>query len=364
MELSLRRGAYQGPPTVVADLEGTVVVSTHGQGTRELVARADPQSFRRTLELVLEGQRYLIVGSTGGVTVQPAPPSASSVGGSLGGTRFDDVASQVGLAFRHGAFRFGGVHGRDGDDGRRALLARLRQRRLARSVRRQLLRRCRHQPVRGTRRAPTERALPKRRRPLRGREPTGRRRSSVAGQRLRRGRPRPRRPHRPLRDDAGYNVPTDGYDALLWNDGDGTFTEGAREAGIDAPGWHSGAAVGDVNGDGTPDLFVTAYADPNVRVDPRPASRRTTFRSATCSTSTRGADDEGRSTFREVAKAAGIERKLVGHGLGAVFTDVDRDGRLDLYVANDTDPTSSTATSRRAAVQAASASVSRKWRSS
>ena len=79
MELSLRRGAYQGPPTVVADLEGTVVVSTHGQGARDLVARADPQSFRRTLELVLEGQRYLIVGSTGGVTAQAGPPSASSV---------------------------------------------------------------------------------------------------------------------------------------------------------------------------------------------------------------------------------------------------------------------------------------------
>ena len=33
---------------------------------------------------------------------------------------------------------------------------------------------------------------------------------------------------------AGYNVrPTDSWDALLWNDGDGTFTEGAAEAGID-----------------------------------------------------------------------------------------------------------------------------------
>ena len=51
---------------------------------------------------------------------------------------------------------------------------------------------------------------------------------------------------------AGYNVATDGYDALLWNDGDGTFTEGARAAGIDAYGWHAGAAVGDVNGDGLP----------------------------------------------------------------------------------------------------------------
>ena len=62
-------------------------------------------------------------------------------------------------------------------------------------------------------------------------------------------------------------MPTDGYDALLWNDGDGTFTEGAAKAGITAPGWHSGAAVGDVNGDGRPDLFVASYADPNVRVE-------------------------------------------------------------------------------------------------
>src|SRR4029453_12816316 len=65
---------------------------------------------------------------------------------------------------------------------------------------------------------------------------------------------------------AGYNVPTDTYDALLWNDGDGTFTEGAQAAGIDAPGWHAGAAVGDVNGDGRPDLFVASYTDPNALV--------------------------------------------------------------------------------------------------
>ena len=45
-------------------------------------------------------------------------------------------------------------------------------------------------------------------------------------------------------------VTTAGYDKLLWNNGNGTFTEGARAAGIRAYGWHTGAAVGDVNGDG------------------------------------------------------------------------------------------------------------------
>ena len=70
---------------------------------------------------------------------------------------------------------------------------------------------------------------------------------------------------------AGYNAATNGYDALLWGNGDGTFTEGARAAGINDPGWHSGAAVGDVNGDGRPDLFVAGYADVNT---PDTRSRR------------------------------------------------------------------------------------------
>ena len=35
---------------------------------------------------------------------------------------------------------------------------------------------------------------------------------------------------------AGYNVATDAWDALLWNNGDGTFTEGAVQAGINAQG--------------------------------------------------------------------------------------------------------------------------------
>ena len=137
---------------------------------------------------------------------------------------------------------------------------------------------------------------------------------------------------------AGYNVPTDTYDALLWNDGDGTFTEGAQAAGLGAPGWHAGAAVGDVNDDGRPDLFVAGYTDPNALVQ-SPAGFPTNHLAVRdLLYLNEGLDADGRATFREVARAAGIERAKVGHGLGAVFTDYDGDGRLDLYVANDADP--------------------------
>jgi hypothetical protein len=132
---------------------------------------------------------------------------------------------------------------------------------------------------------------------------------------------------------AGYNVATDGYDALLWGHGDGTFTEGARAAGINAPGWHAGAAVGDVNGDGRPDLFVAGYADVNAQIPTASGGFPSNHRAVP----DRLYLNEG-STFREVGAQAGLEPRGVEHGLGAVFTDVDRDGRLDLYVANDLDP--------------------------
>ena len=96
-------------------------------------------------------------------------------------------------------------------------------------------------------------------------------------------------------------------DELLWNNGDGTFTEGARADGIVSFGWHSGAAVADVNGDGRPDLFVSGYTE-HERADGRlrrRASRRTTRACATSSSSTRATGD-GHARFRDVSVAAGL----------------------------------------------------------
>lgn len=137
-----------------------------------------------------------------------------------------------------------------------------------------------------------------------------------------------------LDGDSDLYVTAAGTSALLWNNGNGTFREGAAAAGVAASGWHTSAAAGDANGDGRPDLFVGGYTDLNAPI--------------LGSSSGFPGDHEGvrdllylnlgRGRFREVGRQAGLETARFDHTLGAVFSDLDRDGRLDLYVANDEDP--------------------------
>ncbi len=122
---------------------------------------------------------------------------------------------------------------------------------------------------------------------------------------------------------------TSGVD-LLWNTGHGTFTE----AQLPANGWYTGATVADVNGDGRPDLFVAGYSDLNQPVQNSLAG---------FPTNVAGVRDllylnEGAGRFKEVGAQAGLEASSFHHGLGATFTDVNGDGRPDIYVANDEDP--------------------------
>ncbi len=126
---------------------------------------------------------------------------------------------------------------------------------------------------------------------------------------------------------------------LLWNNGNGTFTQAASSAGINPKyDWYSSASVADVNGDGRPDLFIAGYTN---MLDPIKTSY------AGFPTNYQGVRDllylnegngpNGRAHFKEVGVQAGIESSHFSHGLGSEFTDVNGDGRPDLYVANDED---------------------------
>ncbi len=106
-----------------------------------------------------------------------------------------------------------------------------------------------------------------------------------------------------------------------------------------ASGWYTGAAVADVNGDGRPDVFIAGYADPNDPVPNSLAGFPTNLAGVRdLLYLNEGNDANGHARFREVGAEAGLEPAQPRHGLGALFTDYNGDGRPDLYVANDEDP--------------------------
>jgi hypothetical protein len=108
----------------------------------------------------------------------------------------------------------------------------------------------------------------------------------------------------------GFPAGSEPTSHLFRNNRDGTFTDVTAKAGVAHSGWGQGVCVGDYDNDGWEDLFVTYYGK-NVLYH-----------------------NNGDGTFTDVSQKAGVAGKGTRWNTGCAFVDYDRDGRLDLFVAN------------------------------
>jgi hypothetical protein len=127
---------------------------------------------------------------------------------------------------------------------------------------------------------------------------------------------------------------------LYRNNRNGTFTDVTARAGLSTPGWTTSAVWFDFDNDGKLDLFVCSFVDysaphrfgcGNNKLGKFYYCIPRVF-NGTVSYLYR---NNGDGTFTEVGKDSVIG-KTVGKGLGVVATDINNDGRMDLFVANDT----------------------------
>ena len=129
-----------------------------------------------------------------------------------------------------------------------------------------------------------------------------------------------------------------GRSILYHNNGDGTFTDVTEKAGVAAPGWSSSAVWFDYDNDGRLDLFVCQFSEFNKDLSCGIESDGTRHYCIPRIFKPRPSwlfHNNGDGTFTDVSKESGIAGHL-GKAWGVVAADVNKDGRTDLFVSNDT----------------------------
>ncbi|MCH8292875.1 CRTAC1 family protein [Candidatus Poribacteria bacterium] len=131
-----------------------------------------------------------------------------------------------------------------------------------------------------------------------------------------------------------------GRNVLFRNRGDGTYADVTNQAGVACPQLSTSAAFADIDRDGDLDLYVCNYVQYTLENDA--ACYFKDLRIYCGPNDYQGIADtlyrnNGDGTFTDITKAAGVFEPTT-RGLGVVFTDVNNDGFIDIYVANDMTP--------------------------
>lgn len=128
--------------------------------------------------------------------------------------------------------------------------------------------------------------------------------------------------------------------ALYRNNGNGTFTDVTAKSGLHLPKWTTSAVWADFHGDGLLDLFVCGFVQYDPAAQDLCIKERggkpgycipRMFRPGAC----QFYKNNGDGTFKDVSRESGVAARA-SKALGVVATDVNNDGRMDLFVANDT----------------------------
>ena len=139
-----------------------------------------------------------------------------------------------------------------------------------------------------------------------------------------------------------------GQSRLYRNRGDGTFEDVTARAGLTETRlrWGTGCAFVDYDHDGKLDLFVANYIDLDLKTAPVPESGLCRYRGIKVACGPPGLvggknalyRNRGDGSFADVSERAGITKASGTYGLGVSTLDFDADGWTDLYVANDSNP--------------------------